>query len=130
MENSNPNPSEAENEGLSRRAFLARAAGWSKAAVGATLVGAALTVTPESAEARGGAWVNSRGGRGGGAWVNGGGGGAWNNRSGSWINGGGGNRGGAWVNAGGGGSWANGGYGRSGGAWTNRRGGGGAWVNR
>jgi len=106
-----------EPENLDRRAFLARTAGWSKAAIGAALFGGALA-TSDQAQARVGVWVNSRGGRRRGGWVNGRGG--WVNRAGSWING----RGG-WVNRVGG--WVNGR--RGGGGWINRRGGGGAWVN-
>jgi len=119
MQDSTPHPEKPhETEALDRRAFLARAAGWSKAAIGAALFGGAVAATPDTAEARVGVWVNSRGGYRRGGWVNGRGG--WVNRAGSWING----RGG-WVNRVGG--WVNGR--RGGGGWVNRRGGGGAWVN-
>jgi len=119
-----PHSSSGETpENLDRRTFLARTAGWSKAAIAAALFGAAMAA-PSTSEARVGVWVNSRGGRGGGGgWVNGRrGGGAWANRAGTWVN-----RAGGWVN-GGGSRWVNGGAG--GGGWVNRRGGGGRWANR
>jgi hypothetical protein len=92
---------EEEREQLGRRLFLQSMGKWSGAAIAAAVLGGAWLAFPP--EAKGGAWVNRRGGYGGG-WVNRVGGG-----------------GGGWINGGGGG-----------GGWINRRGygGGGAWVNR
>lgn len=100
-------PADAELQG--RRDFLIGLGRWSKAVIGAALLGG-LALPGADAEA---GWANRRGG--GGGWANRrGGGGGWANRRGG---------GGAWANRNGGGTWAN----RNGG-WVNRRPGG-SWAN-
>lgn len=96
---------DGETELMRRRDFLVGLKKWSKAVIGAIVLG--QLVNEAEAEA---AWVNRRG-----SWVNGGGA-AWANRGASWAN-----RGASWLNGGGGG-WINGG-----GGWINRRG---SWINR
>jgi hypothetical protein len=96
---------EKPEELMTRREFILGLKKWSKVAIGAALIGAAIVTQEKDADA--GGWVNRWGG--GGGWINGGGG--WINRAGGWINGGGG-----WINGSGG--------------WINRWGGGGGWINR
>lgn len=75
-----------------RRDFLLGLGRWSKAVIGAAILGGLAT---HGSGAHAGAWVNRRGG-----WINGGGG---------WINRGGGGGGGSWANrrGGGGAGWIN-----------------------
>ncbi len=74
-----------ENELINRRDFFVGLKKWSKVVISSAIVGGALVISGNEAQA---AWVNRRGGVGGGSWVDGGGGG-WANRRG---------RGGAWIN--------------------------------
>ncbi len=102
-----PETTAEDPESQGRRDFLMGLGRWSKAAIGAALLGG-LALPGADAEA---GWVNRR--PGGGTWANRRGGGGWANRRGG---------GGAWANRNGGG-WAN----RNGG-WVNRRPGG-TWAN-
>ena len=109
-----PEAAQGDAECTGRRDFLIGLGRWSKAVIGAALLGG-LALPGAEAEA---GWANRRGGggwanrRGGGGWANGryGQGGTWANRNGGWVNGGGGtwaNRNGGWVNRRPGGTWAN-----------------------
>lgn len=119
-----------EQELISRREYLVSLKKWSKAVIGAVVLGGAALGSTTDAGAAG--WINTRGNWGNG-WRNGGGRvwvnyrGGWRNGSAGWRNGSGG-----WSN-----SWDNGGrnWNNKGNTWNNRggswdNGSGGGWRNR